>query len=120
MRQDSIVMVKDAKTGDIGFVFPYKIAIDYRNLVTNLVPSLEEKITLQEKQVAKLNQVIGEKDNEIQLLGKNVDAERQKYTEKDNLCKIYEKELRSKKFWKTASMVLAGATAVLLVTTILK
>lgn len=117
---DSIVMLKDAKTGQVGYVFPHKIAIDYYNLVTNLVPALEDKIGLQDSELFKQRQIISEKDNQIGLLGKNIEDERAKFAKIDSLCKKYEDELKWKKFWKTSAMVLAGTTALFLITTAIK
>lgn len=117
---DSIVMLKDGKTGQIGYVFPHKIAIDYYNLVTYLVPALEEKSGLQDNEILKQRQIITEKDNQIGLLGKNIEDERLKFAKSDSLCKKYEKELKWKKFWKTSAMVLAGTTAVFFITTMVK
>lgn len=117
---DSIVMVKDAKTGQIGYVFPHKIAIDYYNLVTHLVPALEDKIGLQNSEILNHRGIISEKDKQIGLLQSNINDERTKYSKIESLCTKYEGELKWKKFWKTSAMILAGTTALFLVTTVVK
>lgn len=113
-------MLKDLNANQIGYIIPHKIAIDYRNLVVNLVPALEDKIRIQDEQVKKQNLIINKQDEEIQLLNSNISDERQKYGKLEGLCKMYEKELKWKKFWKTTSIIFAGTTTVLLITTIAK
>jgi len=106
-------MIKDANSNEVGFVFPRRIAIDYRNLIVNYVPALEDKIELQEMEIAKTNQILGAKDQEINLLKLNIADERKKFEQLNGLQNLYEKEIRSKKFWRTATYILAGSTGIL-------
>jgi len=110
---DSIVMIKDERSKLVGFVFPRQIAIDYYNLVEKLVPSYKEKIALLDAKINTNDRILGEKNNQIELLKSNLADERQKFEKLTGLQELYEKEIKYKKRWRMATLFLAGSTAIL-------
>ncbi len=109
---DSVVMIKDPKTNQVGFVIPRLVAIDYRNLVVKIVPSLEEQIDNLSAKVEKLQSIINEQNRQLQAKDEIIRSERQKVQNLEEIQKKCEKEIAAKKRWKTAALVLAGSTAI--------
>ncbi len=114
---DSILMIKDPVTQQVGFIFPLKAAIDYRNLLADRVPQYQKTIAVQDSQLSVCNRLVDTKNKEIGELNGIIKEEREKYNKLDTLNQAYKKELKCKKFWQRASYVLFGSTAIL--TTIL-
>jgi len=110
---DSIVMIKDPVTKEVGFVFPSKAAIEYRNLLANRVPEYEKTIAIQESKLSTCDSLVTDKKKEIAVLEGILKDERLKNSKLDTLNKECEKQLKCKKFWQTASYVLFGTTVVL-------
>ncbi len=105
-------MIKDPKTNQVGFVFPRLAAIDYRNLVVKVIPSMEQQIEMLSAKMEKLQSIINEKDRQLQAKEAIIRSERQKVANLEALQKKCEKEIAAKKRWKTATLVLAGSTAI--------
>lgn len=106
-------MIKDERSNEVGFIFPRKIAIDYYNLVSNLVPSYTEKIALMDSALVKNDGILKEKNSKIELLELNLKDERKKFEKLEGLQDLYEKEIKYKKRWRMATLFLAGSTAIL-------
>ena len=109
---DSVVMIRDANTDEVGFIFPRLIAIDYRNLVVNVVPLLEEEVELHKKESERYCSLISEHKEEIRILTSNIEDERRKFEEQERITKVYEKLFKNERKLKRRWRLACGAMAV--------
>ena len=107
-------MLKDSRTGDVGFVMPKLIAIDYRNLVMITVPMMEEQIDSLKLNITKHKSIINNQHDEIDLLKINVDDAKKQLEAENNIRLACEQEQARMKKWKVYTYVLAAATLVTL------
>ncbi|RQW11503.1 hypothetical protein EH222_00255 [candidate division KSB1 bacterium] len=115
-----MVQIKDSSTGDIGFVIPKLIAIDYRNLLVNTLPLMEAQIDTLKLVIDKGASVISAQKDEIGLLKSNVADVQQQLAAEHAIRLACEKEREKTFWWKLGTRTFAATTAAMLVLYALK
>ena len=104
---DSVIMLTDSETDQIGYIFPEKIAIDYRNLLKRTIPLMETKIRMQNILMTKDSERIVHLNHIKALLKMNIESEMEKTGEAEqlakNIKKEFDKERRKRIFWQYSS-----------------
>ncbi|MBN1561507.1 hypothetical protein JW998_14750 [candidate division KSB1 bacterium] len=120
VRPDSVVQIKDSTTGDVGFVIPKLIAIDYRNLLVHTLPLMEAQIDTLKLVIDKNRSIINNQKEEIGLLKSNVADAQQQFAAEHAIRLACEKEKAKLFWWKLGTGAFAATTAAMLVLYALK
>jgi hypothetical protein len=111
---DSTVMLRDARTGDVGFVFPKLIAIDYRNLLLKTMPLMEGQIDTLKLDIEKHKSIISDQEQEIGFLQSNLKDSQKQFDAEHSIRLACEKELKKICWWKAGTYGFAITTIVAL------